>query len=399
MATARRKMEPLTPMAEDDKTEAVGRFQEAATTGVFDKMAVAKRAMDLINKKFAAKKGGAPYAIYTANLLPAVERIQSGWIAFDCITGGGFPRRRATQVKGPNHVGKTTVILDALALQQSIGEVGIWVQGEEYDQEWARQRGVDNNRVVIVPTSDATTMLETTVELMAQGFASLVALDSIQAIKPKRALDTPIGETGYGSGGPQLWGDFQGKVLNLYSTGATDAAFVWVSQMRAVIASGWAPKGAPTDDGTLINTLLHWKSIDVRFKPGAFLKEDSKDKEPYGRIIGLKNEKNKVGPTPYMAGEIRHIYYQDEDQPIPVGTDRGFEIAAWGDYFGLLEKRGTRFVLPNDERYGTWAGKQIAMGQEAFLAWCRSDNPDFQAARDTLVERIYEEAMRVPEAA
>lgn len=134
MATSRRSFQqPLTQMAEEDKTEAVQRFQEAADTGTFDKMAVAKRAMDQINKKFAAKKGS-PYAIYTANQLPSVERIQSGWIAFDCITGGGFPRRRATQVKGPNHVGKTTVILDALALQQSIGEVGIWVQGEEYDQ-------------------------------------------------------------------------------------------------------------------------------------------------------------------------------------------------------------------------------------------------------------------------
>ena len=394
--TTRKRVSALTAVADDVLDEVVSRAQEAADTGTMDKLAVAKRLMDQINKAFAkAKKGH--FSLYTADKSPAVDRIQTGWIAFDVITGGGFPRRRATQVKGPNHVGKTTVILDALALQQSIGEVGIWIQGEEYDKEWARQRGVDNNRVIIVPTADATTMLETAVELMAGGFASLVALDSIQAIKSKRALDTPIGETGFGSGGPQLWGDFYGKVLSLYAEGLTDAAFVWVSQMRAVVKTGWSPPGAPTDDGTLINTLLHWKSVDVRFKPGPFLKTSKEEKEPYGRIIGLKNEKNKVGPTPYMAGEIHHIYYQDEDQPIPAGTDRGFEVAVWADYFGLVEKRGTRFYLPNDERYGDWAGKQLAMGQDAFTNFCRVQSKDHQAVVDTLVERIYEEAMRVPE--
>lgn len=393
MATSRKR---LSETAADVQGEVIERAQEAANTGIMDKMAMARKAMADINKAFA-RKPGQPYAIHTADKLPPVERIQSGWVTFDVITGGGFPRRRATQVKGPNHVGKTTVLLDAFALQQQYEEVGIWVQGEEYDQGWARQRGVDNTRMVIVPTSDATTMLETTVELMSAGFASMVAIDSIQAIKPKRALDTPIGETGFGSGGPQLWGDFQGKVLNLYSQGLTDAALVWVSQMRAVISTGWTAKGAPTDDGTLINTLLHWKSVDVRFSPRAFLKASKEDKEPYGRIIALKNEKNKVGPTPYMQGEISHIYYQDEDQPLPIGTDRGGEIAAWSQYFSLVEKRGTRFYLPNDERYGKLANTQVAMGLDSFLTWCRSDNPDFVDAQGVLVERIYEEAMRSPE--
>lgn len=376
MATKRK-----TPAMEDTIGEIVEDAQEAAETGTFDRMAIARKAMDKINKELARKNKTSYGALHLGSEMTSVDRIQTGWITFDVITGGGFPRTRATQVKGPEHVGKTTVILDAIALLQASDEVAIWVQGEEFDRDWAVKRGIDIDKLVIVPYTDGTTMLESTIQLMRAGFASLVSIDSVQTIKTQRALDTDIGETGYGSGGPQMWGDFNGKVNACFAQGLSDAAIVWVSQMRAKIG-GWMPKGADTDDGTQINDLKHWKSIDVRFRPGGFLKDEG-EKEPWGRTITLKNEKNKVGPVPFMTGEFRHIFVEHEDlQP---GLDRAFEIVAWGRYYGILEQSGSHY---------SYQGQKIANGIDNLYKALRRE--EYVEVADAIVQEIYQRAMDLP---
>lgn len=354
-----------TPGAIEDRKEEVLKLKEeirkeGAAPSV-DKMAKAKAALAKINAKFPKNQ------VIWGSQMQQVPRIESGYLTFDVITGGGFPRQRATQVKGPEHSGKTTILLDTVASIQAEGGIGVWINGEEFDKEYARLRGVNPDLLLLIPFADGTTMLEQARGFIEEGVGDFMALDSVQTIKTARALKTKIGETGYGSGSPQMWGDFNGVVNHALSKGLWDGALVWVSQMRAKIG-GWMPTGADTDDGTQINTLKHWKVLDVRFKTGGFLKdkEDDLDEDAYARTIKLKNEKNKVGPYPFMTGEWD--YYSKPKDGIPQGsTDVAKEIIAWAHYFELIQQSGAHY---------SYNGQKLAVGMPKLLDLMREQVQD-----------------------
>lgn len=326
-----------------------------------------------INAKFKTSK------VTMASQMAHVPRIETGWLSFDVVTGGGFPRVRTSQVKGPEHSGKTTILLDTAAAVQRAGGVAVWINGEEFDKGWATQRGVDCDQLVLIPYADGTTMLEQAVELLP--VADFMALDSVQTIKTARALETPIGETGYGSGGPQMWGDFNGKVNYQYVHGS-QTALVWVSQMRAKVATGWQPPNADKDDGSQVKALLHWKSIDVRFRPGSYLRVEEKgsDFDPYGRKVTVKCEKNKVGPR--VGREASYSYIYGDGGPPLVNlhsVDRGEEIVSLARHFDLLTNSGANY---------TYNGRIVAKGLDNVHDFFRdSDN---QAVYDELRSQILE---------
>ena len=355
----------LTQTAVEDKKNEVAKLkEEVRKEGVApstDKLKAAKAAMMKINKQFPNNP------VIFGSQMVQVPRIESGYLTFDVVTGGGFPKERATQVKGPEHSGKTTILLDTVANIQAVGDIAVWINGEEFDKEYARQRGVDPDQLILIPYADGTTMLEQARAFIDAGVGDFMALDSIQTIKTARALKTKIGETGYGSGSPQMWGDFNGVVNHALSKKVWAGSLVWVSQMRAKIG-GWMPTGADTDDGTQINTLKHWKVLDVRFKTGAFLKDkdDDLDDDAYARVVKLKNEKNKVGPYPFMSGEWD--YYSKPKNGIPQGTtDVAKEIISWGHYFELIEQSGAHY---------SYNGTKLAVGMPKLLDFMREQVQD-----------------------
>lgn len=345
------KKKTLSPIAKDSVGEVASRVSESVSRGTEDagaRLARARAVMAKINGEYKTSK------ITMASSMALVDRVETGWLSFDVVTGGGFPRQRASQVKGPEHSGKTTILLDTAAKVQREGGIAVWVNGEEFDKNWAARRGVDCDQLVLIPFADGTTMMEQMVRMLE--VADFCAIDSVQTIKTARALDTDIGETGYGSGGPQMWGDVNGKVNYQFVKGGSNAALVWVSQMRTKVATGWAPPNADKDEGTQIKSLAHWKSLDVRFRPGGHLRVEEKNTEfdPYGRKIALKCEKNKVGPRPFREAEFSYIYGDGGPPLVPLhSVDRGEEIVSLARHYDLIQNSGAHYH---------YKGQKLAVG-------------------------------------
>lgn len=285
--------------------------------------------------------------------------------------GGGIPRRRMTQLKGPESACKTTTLLRAVASVQREGGVAAWVQGEEFDKTWCTTNGANASEVCIIPAAEnGDEALERASVMLETGTIDLLVIDSVQSIGTTRELEeTDVGDAGYGSGSPQMWGQFTRRVARAFGKGA-DTAVVWTSQMRAKIG-GFMPPGADRDDGTQIKALLHAKSVDIRFDKKELLRNENKD--VIGRQYALRCDKNKTA-TPHRSGEFR-FYLPNAPTP---GFDRAFDARVWGVEAGVISRAGAWYTVD---------GKR-AQGEEGLINLLRSD-PEVLAEVEEAVMDFY----------
>src|SRR5262245_43648604 len=77
--------------------------------------------------------------------------IPTGSVAIDKATSlGGWPRGRIVEVYGPEHGGKTTLLLQAIANAQKKGAlVGLYDAETKLDVRYAQALGVDTDDVIL----------------------------------------------------------------------------------------------------------------------------------------------------------------------------------------------------------------------------------------------------------
>jgi recombination protein RecA len=300
------------------------------------KFLAAMEAVAAINKT----QGMSPSSkIHTGERYAQLERIRTRILTYDIITGGGFPKERMSQVTGPESSFKTTAILNAAATCQKSGGVVLWVQGEEWDKQWALRNGLDPEEIVIIPAAEhGDDALERTATLLESNAFDLCVIDSVQGLATTRELEeTDIGDNGYGGGSPQMWSQFCRRVARAFSRGAKTAV-VWTSQLRAKIG-GFLPPGADREQGTQIWALKHFKSIDVKHTKRDFLKEGS---EIVGQQYRVSCSKNKTS-IPFREGEFR--FYFQSSTVVPPGVDRAFDAVNWGEVSGVIQRAGAWFSV------------------------------------------------------
>lgn len=339
--------------------------EEAETSrrrAVEDKLAKLDAAIDQINKGLVHSPSA---RIHRGDQAPAIERIQTGILGLDIITGGGIPRCRFTQFKGEASVFKTSALLSLVAQVQAGGGTVAWLQGEEWDGAWAQRLGVDTASLRLIPGNvDGDGALERSIGLLESGALDLLVVDSIQGLAPTREIETRIGEAGYGSGAPQMFGQFCRRVLRSWSLGSR-AAVVWTSQYRSVVGK-FSPSG-DNRDGTQIMALAHFKSIDVAFRKSEVHRE-GRDGPIYARTYTLRCEKNKTA-LPHRVASFKFFHAAHGDAPW--GLDVAGEVAAWGVETGVIARAGAWYVLPGGKR---------CQGLEGLVAALRK-SPDLDAIR------------------
>lgn len=365
---------------EDGVSEVVQNVNEKLVKGLdpTERMRLARKAMDEINKKYKSK-------VVFGSEMPLVPRIRTHWLGFDYVTGGGFPRGRMSQIKGPNHCGKTTILLDTGAQVQRSGELVMWAQGEEFDKRWAERRGLDPSQVFLIPKAPGNVMLEEFFLMLMGSPIAFGVVDSLQSIKSARAMKEVIGEGGYGSGNPQMWGQWVDKVGAVFASSpyADDGlpAVVWVSQMRVAALGQWQPRGAETHDGTQIQSVGHAKSIDVRFSPRGQLRVSAKDK-PYGREIALKCEKNKAGPQSQRTTKYHYAHRPLAELNLSIGVDKANDVLVLGRALNIIGQQGHSYF---------WNGQKIAGKLEDLVAWLH--DPHNEERMLTIADQIYAASM------
>ncbi len=105
--------------------------------------------------------------------------IPTGYAALDGALGmGGLPRGALTCLSGSPTCGKTTLALDILACVQGDGEVTVVIDMTgALDPEYAEQRGVVLERLLVVWPQPPALGLDIARDLVASGGAGLVVLD------------------------------------------------------------------------------------------------------------------------------------------------------------------------------------------------------------------------------
>ena len=141
-------------------------------------MATAKELLAKVKKQYGDS------VVSVGGALAQVERVPTGFFAFDLASGGGFPRGRASIVYGPESSGKTNLVLKAIANHQKLWPdlTCVYVAIEEFHSDWAALLGVDVDRLVVLKPDYAEQAVD-----MVEGFlhtddCGVVAVDSLAAM-------------------------------------------------------------------------------------------------------------------------------------------------------------------------------------------------------------------------
>jgi len=124
----------------------------------------------------------------------AVDVISTGSLALDLALGvGGVPRGRITEIHGAESSGKTTLAYHIVAEAQRAGGTAAFIDAEHsVDAEYARNLGVDLDRLLIAQPNNGEEALEIMDSLVRSGAIDVVVLDSVAALVPKAEIEGDI---------------------------------------------------------------------------------------------------------------------------------------------------------------------------------------------------------------
>ena len=164
----------------------------------------------------------------------AVETISTGSLALDIALGvGGVPRGRITEIHGAESSGKTTLAYHIVAEAQRAGGVAAFIDAEHsVDPEYAKNLGVDINKLLISQPSTGEEALEIMDALVRSGAVDVVVLDSVAALVPKAEIEGEMGDSHMGLQA-RLMSQAMRKLNG--SISKTNTAAIFINQIREKI--------------------------------------------------------------------------------------------------------------------------------------------------------------------
>ena len=120
-----------------------------------------------------------------------IEAISTGSISLDMATGiGGIPRGRIIEIFGPESSGKTTLTLHMIAEAQKAGGKAAFIDAEHaLDPEYARNLGVDIDKLVVSQPDTGEQALEICEMLVRSEALDIIVIDSVAALVPRAEID------------------------------------------------------------------------------------------------------------------------------------------------------------------------------------------------------------------
>lgn len=299
-----------------------------------------------------------PTAFVSTDAPVETERISTGSLAIDHITGGGFPRGKVAELFGPPGSGKTTLAATCCAKAQASGLYPVYIDLENgLDRPYAEKIGFDvsaaltgQNGLYIMPRTfeETLTILQTMVE---DAQADIVFVDSVAGLVPEAAFNLKITEIGQLGQQARLMSAALPKMAHILRDRRT--SLVFVNQVRANIDTSWTPNpGArPQTKSQGGWALYHWSAMRLELKQKTRVAKyierasltDPKarpDKIPTASLHSAHTFKNKTN-APYQTIEFFIRYDQASDAwgidnlqtLIDIARQKGVIEAKGGGYF------------------------------------------------------------------
>lgn len=124
-----------------------------------------------------------------------VERVTSGIPSLDWALGGGFPLGRVMEFFGPNASGKTTLAITAMIqFQKAFPEKRVAFIDMEHalDPDYAKGLGLNMDEIIFSQPNSAEEALTIFHALAESGEVSLIVLDSVAKLAPKKEVEGNI---------------------------------------------------------------------------------------------------------------------------------------------------------------------------------------------------------------
>jgi recombination protein RecA len=225
---------------------------------------------------------------------------------------GGVPRGYLGEFYGPNQGGKSSLCLKLAAKVTQAKEYVLWIDAEgSFQNEFAMIHGVDLKYVILgnKPGKTAEDYLEMVINGAAKGLFSLVIVDSVAGLQPKKILDCDLEKDAKIGEMARLMSRACPQILNAAKKG--NCSVIFINQIRMKIGGYGNPETTPGGEA-----LRFYSSLRLRVdRMPAKTRSITKNGEEIGILSKVFVTKNRFG-APYKDTFVP-IYFSGE-QPNPL---------------------------------------------------------------------------------
>lgn len=274
------------------------------------------------------------------------EFISTGSIGLDRALGiGGLPKGRIIEIYGPESSGKTTLATHVIAEAMKTPDAYCAIIDVEhaFDTGYARNLGVDLDRLEISQPDYGEQALDIASRLIGSGEFAVVVVDSVAALVPKSELDGDMGDATMGKQA-RLMGQAMRKLTPLLKNGTI---VIFINQLRDKI--GQMMGNPETTTGG--NALKFYASVRLDIRRSIAKDNLIKDKNDglIGTPVKVKVVKNKVA-APFKVAEFEVLFGEGinkfgEVVDIAIDTDIIKKAGSWFSYDGNNIGQGRPSVM------------------------------------------------------
>lgn len=253
------------------------------------------------------------------------ERLKSGILGIDYVTGGGYVKGAIHYLVGWESSGKSTCCLYAVRECQKEGGNVLYVDSENsFDKKYSESLGVNVDEMIISQPDcmeDGYNIIE---KLVSTGEIQMVIFDSVAASQTRRELEGEIGDSALGVKA-KLNSQAMPKFLNLFKK--HNCIGIWVNQYREKIGVQF---GSPITEPAS-NALKYAASIKLEVARSTQIKDGE---EVVGNLFKVKCTKNKTA-APYKTAEYNIEY--------GLGVDYELEVFNYAVSADIIKRSGAWF--------------------------------------------------------
>ena len=310
-----------------------------------DKLKALDAALGQIEKQFgkgAVMKLGDPAAQMN------IETIPTGSLSLDIALGlGGIPKGRVIEIYGPESSGKTTVTLHMIAEVQKSGGIAGFIDAEHaLDPVYAKNIGVDVDKLYISQPDNGEQALEITETMVRSGALDIVVVDSVAALVPKAEIDGDMGDSHVGLQA-RLMSQALRKLTAVISK--SNCTVVFINQLREKVGIMFGNPETTTGG----RALKFYSSVRMDVRRIESLKQGG---EVIGNRTRVKVVKNKIAP-PFKEAEFDIMF--------------GEGISYVGD---VLDLAANVNIINKSGAWYAYEGNKIGQGRENAKIYLK-DNP------------------------
>jgi recombination protein RecA len=281
-----------------------------------------------------------------------VQTIPTGSLSLDIALGaGGVPKGRIVEIYGPESSGKTTLAFHVIAEAQRKGGLAAFVDAEHaLDPEYAKNIGVDIEKLLISQPDTGEQALEIAETLVRSNAIDVLVVDSVAALVPRAEIEGEMGDSHMGLQA-RLMSQALRKLTGAISKSNTTVIFINQIRMKIGVMFG----NPETTAGG--NALKFYASVRMDIRRTEQIKDGD---EVIGNHVKVKIVKNKIAP-PFKAAEFDIMYNQ--------GISKEGDVLDLGVKEDLIEKSGAWYE---------YAGQKMGQGREAAKQYLRDNTKVYE---------------------